>query len=85
MFEDKLRHIEKVLHYEVSSDVMKDRCSNDDDIDKRIEEFEDNSAPVIEKLESSGVILKIDASQEVDKVYTQIQEALNLDAVTMIQ
>jgi hypothetical protein len=31
------------------------------------------------------VILKIDASQEVDKVYIQIQEAINLDAVTMIQ
>jgi hypothetical protein len=44
MFEEKLRHIEKVLHFDVSSDVMKGRCSNDDDIDKRIEDFEENSA-----------------------------------------
>ena len=78
---------QQVLYYEVPQEVMLERCmkraetsgrsdDNAETIKKRVQNYFDQSYPVIEYYKKFGKVRKIDATGDISQVYAQTKEAI---------
>jgi UMP-CMP kinase len=86
-FEQNVIETQQVLYYEVPQEVMLERClkrgetsgrtdDNVETIKKRVQNYFDQTYPVIEYYKKFGKVRKIDATGSISEVYAQTKEAI---------
>ena len=79
--------VKKVLCFDVSEDVMRERLlkrgetsgradDNEEAIQKRFVTFKDETVPVMEQYQKKGLLAQIDAGKSVDEVFEDVKKEL---------